>query len=69
MRKVTSMFEAIETLQEGIDSIEMSNLYRPETDSHEKHYNSGIESLKAAREFLLDVKFEMGNFTTSKYVK
>ena len=69
MKEVRSVFEAIEALQEGIDFIEVSSLYRPETDSHEKNYNAGIERLKASRDFLLELKSHAGNFTVPKYVR
>jgi hypothetical protein len=69
VKEVTSLFEAVDTLQQGMDSTEAAKCFKEGTRNYEVNEQVGKESLQATLKFLLKVKHDMGNFTLAEYVK
>jgi len=66
MSKVTSMYEAIDTLQEGIDCAVTANATREGTTIHTTSWLRAMDSLEAVKDFLLNVKTTMGDFAINE---
>ena len=62
MTKMT-FFEALDKQQLGIDCIEVANSFREGTPNYESNYKIGIALLTEVRDFMVEIKRTVGNFT------
>lgn len=55
--------EALDKQQAGIDCIEVASKFREGTPTYESNQKIGLRLLKEVRDFMLDIKRTVGNFT------
>ena len=58
-----TFFEALDKQQTGMDCIEVANRFREGTPSYESNYKIGMELLTEVRDFMIEIKRTVGNFT------